>query len=159
MDYTPVFDVTQSGFRQWWDVVFGLLFTVFGVVIFRRFRVNTSTFRRVIVFIFPVFAALFTITTLAVTLNDYCNLASALRNGQCEIVEGIVTEFDPMPYEGHKDESFVVNGHRFRYSDYQGTAGFNQSQSHGGPIHEGLAVRIHSKGNEIAKLEIAKSKK
>ncbi len=34
------------------------------------------------------------------------------------------------------------------------TAGFHQSVQHGGPIHEGLQVRIHYLGNDIAKLEI-----
>ena len=60
-----------------------------------------------------------------------------------------------MPAEGHQDETFTVNGIHFAYSDYVITGGFNQTQSHAGPIREGFAVRIHyvARGNIIVKLE------
>jgi len=61
-----------------------------------------------------------------------------------------------MPYSGHAMESFTVSGVPFSYSDYIPKAGFNQTSSHGGPIHEGLPVRIWYVGNEIVKLEIKK---
>ena len=111
--------------------------------------------RRVFAGLFLLFACFWTLLSLALTATDYFGLASDLRHGRCEVVEGIVEQFDPMPYEGHKDESFVVSGHRFEYSDYDITAGFNRSRSHGGPIRQGLRVRIQCKGNEIAKLEVA----
>ncbi len=61
-----------------------------------------------------------------------------------------------MPVNGHKDESFIVDGQRFTYSDFVGTAGFNHTRSQGGPIHNGIHVRIHHVGNEIARWEIAR---
>lgn len=59
------------------------------------------------------------------------------------------------PYSGHARETFVVNGQYFSYSDYDLTQGFNQTQSHGGPIKEGLQVRITHVDGSIVKLEIA----
>jgi len=61
-----------------------------------------------------------------------------------------------MPYTGHQDETFTVNGVRFSYSDFGVTCGFNNSASHGGPIREGLQVRIHYVGNAILRLEVAR---
>jgi hypothetical protein len=59
-----------------------------------------------------------------------------------------------MPYEGHQDECFSVQSQTFCYSDYGVTAGFNNSASHGGPIREGLPVRVSYVGSTIVRLEI-----
>jgi hypothetical protein len=56
----------------------------------------------------------------------------------------------------HDQESFTVGNHRFHYADNTISAGFNQTAAHGSPIHDGLHVRIHCVGNDIARLEIAK---
>jgi hypothetical protein len=80
---------------------------------------------------------------------------SDLREGQYSVVEGPVTDFVPMPYEGQSQENFAVNGHRFSYSDYSMTAGLRNAASHGGPIREGLYVRISYSGNLILRLEVA----
>jgi hypothetical protein len=61
-----------------------------------------------------------------------------------------------MPITGHSMESFVVRGVRFEYSDNVSTAGFNNTTSHGGPIREGLPVRVWYRGNEILRLDVAK---
>ncbi|HXM99606.1 MAG TPA: hypothetical protein VN982_14130 [Candidatus Dormibacteraeota bacterium] len=66
----------------------------------------------------------------------------ALTSGECEVVEGIVEHFHPMYYEGRKDESFVISGHTFRYSDHIATTCFNRPSAHGGSIHGGMYLRI-----------------
>ena len=89
--------------------------------------------------------------------NVYAIAARAADDSTSPVVEGRVENFIPAPAEGHQDERFTVNGVPFAYSDYRITGGFNQTQSHGGPIHDGLRVRIHymPRGNVIVKLEIA----
>jgi hypothetical protein len=71
-------------------------------------------------------------------------LKEAYNNGNYEIVEGIVTNFDPMPYGGHKQETFDVNGIGFSYSDYDNDRRrtFKNTRSHGGPIYAGAYVKI-----------------
>lgn len=86
--------------------------------------------------------------------SQYLEVASALKTGCCTVVEGVVTDFHPMPFGGHSFESFGVAGVRFRYSDWNFGPGFHQSVARGGPIHSGLIVRIHRFGNDIARLEI-----
>jgi hypothetical protein len=73
---------------------------------------------------------------------DEVSRASALRSGKVSIVEGPVRGFHPMPFEGHAEESFSVDGRSFSYSDYVISSCFNNTASHGGPIREGIYVRI-----------------
>jgi hypothetical protein len=115
-----------------------------------------SIFRAVFPFAFLGFAVVWTVFVFVSTAGSYSELASALRQGRCEIVEGVVSEFHPMPWSGHAMESFAVNGKRFEYSDYAVSAGFNNTASHGGPITEGMHVRVHYYGNAIARLEVAR---
>lgn len=67
---------------------------------------------------------------------------SRFERGDYKTLSGAVTDFDPMPYEGHKRECFTVQTARFCYSDYMIDPGFRNTTSHGGPIHPGLNVRI-----------------
>ena len=76
-------------------------------------------------------------------LGSSARLAGALKEGRCNVVEGVVTDFVPAPHQGRASESFAVAGQRFEYSDYVVSAGFRQSASRGGPIRAGLPVRIH----------------
>ena len=82
---------------------------------------------------------------------------TAFRTGQYSLVEGIVTDFHPMPFEGHDDECFTVEAQRFCYSDYdEATSGFHNAASHGGPIRSGIHVRIAYLGPTILRLQIRK---
>jgi hypothetical protein len=44
----------------------------------------------------------------------------------------------------------------FSYPDYTVTCGFNNTASRGGPIREGLQVRIHYVDQLILRLEVAR---
>jgi hypothetical protein len=155
MDYTVVFDVTQCGFRNWWFPAFGLMFVVVGIgLFFFRHRFSTPT-PQFFPYAFLGFAILWTVVAFADTARSYSSLASALREGRCDIVAGKVTQFHPMPASGHDTERFVIGNRQFKYSDYIVSPGFNNTSSHGGPIRDGLRVRIHYVGNDIARLEIA----
>src|SRR5207245_6192840 len=61
-----------------------------------------STVGRVFAIIVPAFAAFWTLSSLALTASDYFGLAGDLRHGRCEVVEGTVEQFDPMPYTDRK---------------------------------------------------------
>lgn len=111
--------------------------------------------RKIFSWVFLIVTVTFTIVIFANTYSAYQATVTALDHGQYSVIEGQVTNFVPMPYEGHSDESFVVKGHRFSYSDYILTPGFHNTASHGGPIHEGLYVRVTYVGNLILRLEVA----
>ena len=156
MDYTVVFDVVQSGYRQWWFAATGLFVTA---LILRDLFVRRKILTKIQLNAFRIGLGLFLFWTLLAfggTFGDYERLSSALRSGRCQVTEGSVTDFHPKPYNGGQNEWFVVNGERFKYTDNNVTAGFNQTASHGGPIRQGIQVRIHHVGDEIARLEVAR---
>ena len=73
----------------------------------------------------------------------YKNVVGAYESDDYEIVEGYVENFIPMPYEGHSDESFEINGVKFAYSDYAIQSGYNNAKSHGGVIEgDGQHLKI-----------------
>jgi hypothetical protein len=151
------FDISQTGYH-WWFPAFGLIFFVLGIWAVRRpgSLPKTQPARtRTVGWIFIVFSSIWIILVAVTTGSAYLRAIQAYREGRYQTVEGIVDEFVPMPYTGHAMESFRVNGKTFRYSDYVETPGFHKTRSHGGPIHEGLPVRIGYVGNTILKLEVA----
>jgi hypothetical protein len=154
--YDLVFDVVERGYANWPFAAAGMAFVIVGVALVvhrRRLPVRTSP---ALPFLWLVFSVCWTTVALFGTGRDYRRLSSALREGRCRVVEGAVTQFHPMRWGGGSDsERFVVDGQRFQYSDYEVTAGFNNTSSHGGPMREGLRVRIHHLNGEIARLEIA----
>jgi hypothetical protein len=152
--YRVVFDLYQKAF-EWWFPALGLLFvSVGGVFIWLARSKNWSRSRRLFGYFFIGFACLWSGVTFSSVFREYVSLRSAYRRSQFSVVEGRVTDFHPMPYEGHQSECFSVRSQTFCYSDYEVTAGFNNSASHGGPIREGLPVRVSYIGNTIVRLEV-----
>lgn len=80
--------------------------------------------------------ALFGIVIICILIDMYRKTVIAYRNDDYQIVEGYVENFDPMPYGGHKDETFEINGVKFGYSDYTIMIGYHNTKSHGGVIRD-----------------------
>jgi hypothetical protein len=162
MTYVAVFDIADEGYKSLSFPAFGLILVALGIilVLLRRHIPRWSERGTVARLIFPYgflcLAILWTLVTFVNTYGDYRAASSARQDNSFRVVEGVVTEFKPMPATGHAMESFCVSGVCFYYSDYVVTAGFNQTSSHGGPIRDGLPVRVTYIGNTIVKLEVAK---
>jgi hypothetical protein len=108
--------------------------------------------------IFASFAGLISIFVISSMLNNYFKTKTIYDNKQYQTVEGMVTNFHPMPESGHDSERFDVNGIQFEFSDFDvSDYGYNNAASHGGVIQEGLKVRIayfnSGRKNVIIKLE------
>ena len=88
------------------------------------------------------FSVIWTVWVSVTILGSLVRTKNAVRSAAAQTVEGRVTNFHPMPYEGHDMERFSVEGVHFAYSDYVLTGGFNKTSSHGGPLHDGAYVRI-----------------
>ena len=167
MDYEVVFEITLRGLGITTSAFIGLVLIAFGLLIYiypnilymfpyqQSNRWSEKRIRTFLVF-WLAFAVLWTATTFFVTYSKQKVFREAYANGEYEVTEGIVSNFDPMPRSGHKMESFTVSGTKFEYSDFVVTPGFNNATSRGGPIHDGLPVRISHVGNVILKLEVSK---
>jgi hypothetical protein len=152
--YRVIFDLYQKGF-EWWFPAYGLLFVlVGGVFVWLGRSKNWPRSRSFFGYFMIGFACLWSGVTFSSMFREYVALRSAYRHSQFSVVEGRVTAFRPMPYQGHQLECFSVEAQTFCYSDYVVTAGFNNSASHGGPIREGLPVRVSYIGNTIVRLEV-----
>lgn len=150
--------------------VLGLLWVfspcIFFLIGLERFRNPDSRKSRAVQEISGTFFMLFSLIAECVSFRgviyDYFQRKAQLRTGQYTVVEGTVEHFVPMPYQGHANESFDVHGVGFSYSTYDVTSCFSHTASHGGPIYEGLQVRIaytptrdRYEPNCILRLEVA----
>jgi hypothetical protein len=153
MNYVVVFDVADAGYKSISSPAFGLIFVAIGIMLvmsrrpIRRWNERGTVARLIFPFGFLTFATVLTVGAFVSTYADYRAASSARQDNSARVVEGVVTDFKPMPAAGHAMESFCVSGVCFRYSDYVVTAGFNQTSSHGGPIRDGLPVRVTYIGN------------
>jgi hypothetical protein len=162
MEYRTVFDIATAGYKGWSFPAFGMLFVAIGAVLVanrRRLRGPWSRIpraRNAFAFFFLGFSVLWTLGVFALTYGQCLSLAGSRASNDALVAEGVVTDFKPMPYTGHSMEKFCVARACFAYSDYVVVAGFNNTASHGGPIHDGLPVRVTYVGNSILKLEVAR---
>jgi hypothetical protein len=165
MHYRVVFDITSAGYQSWSFAAHGLILVAVGaalvaVVIWRKtlpfpWWSTRPTRSKIFAIFFFSFAVLWTVVAFISTYHEYSSLIAAKRDGRVQVAEGVVSNFKPMPVTGHAMERFCVSAACFQYSDYVVTSGFNHTSSHGGPIREGLPVRVTYFGNSILKLEVA----
>ena len=149
-----VFEITQKPF-QWWFSAVGLAGIPIGVILIQIAKKWPSQRRaKVTGYAMLVFGTLWSAVAFSGTYFQYRKCVRAYQTRSYEVVEGNVENFHPMPFEGHQDECFSVQSKRFCYSDYEIQAGFNRSSSHGGPIRQGLPVRIAYYSGQILRLEI-----
>lgn len=160
MSYITVFNVANVGYKSAIFPAIGLILVASGILfVLIRNRIPGWTQRpQIAKIIFPFgylcFAGIWTLAAFVGTYGDYRRAQEAQAAGTASVVEGVVTDFVPMPVTGHAMEHFCVSGVCFNYSDYVMTAGFNRTSSHGGPIREGLPIRVTYIGNTILKLEV-----
>lgn len=138
------YDILESGKDILWFPGIGLLVFVCCLTLIIFFYKNDrfKTYRSLIV-IGSVISFLWTIITWISFGSKYYQCIDSLESHTFSTVEGYVEEFNPMPKEGHQNETFVVKGVKFEYSDYEPSCGFNNSKSHGGPIDQGKYVKIN----------------
>ena len=157
--YRTVFDVAQSGYRHWAFAASGVIFTAVGFALPSLMRLGivrkpSAWMQKWLPRVFVVGGTLWTAAALAGTFVDYRKAVNALQNGEAKVVEGRVDHYSQVPT---KSESFDVNGVKFSYSDNVIIAGFNHTAFHGGPIRQGLPVKIWYWHGQILRLQIKSS--
>lgn len=157
--YETVYQYSGPTWLSYSFLLSGLVFTIMGVILVVVSR-NASSGQRFFAHFFLGFAILLSVVNGISHYRTHKLLSEALAKQTCHVVEGAVENFDPMPYDGHKVESFTVKGLRFAYSDYSETGGFNHTRSHGGPIGPDSKVRLsfvqRGRHNVIVKVELAR---
>jgi len=154
--YRTVFDVEQTGYRHWGFAASGLIFVAIGFAMPALFRLGivrkpSVWMQKWLPRVFVIGATLWTVAVFAATFVDYRQAVDALHAGEANVVEGPVDQYSQVP---SKSESFDVNSVKFSYSDNLLIAGFNHTAFHGGPIRQGLPVRIWYRHGQILRLQI-----
>lgn len=154
MDYKLVFDITQTQ-PNWNGPAFGLPFVAIGTILVLLGKKGLIKRRRFFPYFYLGFALIWTTCAYWGVYSNYYDDLSAIEHGTNKVVEGTIENFHPMPASGHDVESFTVGGKFFSFSGYGGTPGFHHCQAFGGPLRQGLRVRISYVGDDIVKLEIS----
>ena len=124
-----------------------LLFIVIAALIYLR-KKNDIKYRKYFIFITvtsiviiasSLFLSLFTFFS---TVSEY---RSIYKNGSYNTVEGIVSDFKPMPLRGDESarESFNVNGITFNISNHSETAAYSKRRIDGSPIKNGVYLKLY----------------
>jgi hypothetical protein len=141
MHHATIFEITQKPFQSWFPAL-GLIFVAVGFLLMKIGKKwsghRHSTLAR---WGMIAFASVWTFATFYWTDSSYSNCLRAYRPGNYSIVEGPVEDFHPMPYEGHQEKCFRVQGTTFCYSDYTTRKeGYCQKMRLTGDIDGPLAV-------------------
>jgi len=162
MDYKVIFDVIEHGYTSWRMALpfagISVAATCISWVLSRPSMIEDTREDRIRRAGFRVVAAatgVIAIGLIGYTYRAHLVLCDAFRSGKGHVIEGIVTAFIPEGPDGHPLEQFRVAGEDFWYSSSNGTSGFHWTVGKGGPMRNGLKVRITTVGEEIARLEIA----
>ena len=87
-------------------------------------------------------------------VTQYLKNRSALRAGTGQISEGTLQQFHRQTHAKGSQESFVVGGTQFEYSDSNlGGGGMRSSQGFDPPLENGLYVKVTTRGKVIIRLE------
>lgn len=161
-NYQLVFDAAAQGYTTWRAAILPASIAVVGILLAVASHEQALDKRRGLNFYqtlaasVGVLAALGCVAMLVHTWREYDILRGSLRSGNFRLVEGRVTGLVPEGPDGHPMETFRVDGTRFTYSTSDITSAFHWTVARGGPIREGLRVRIADVNGAIARLEIAR---
>jgi hypothetical protein len=145
LSWVTVYDVSKDGWAPQWPSVMVFLGAALlgGLVMAWWPRPTVVKMQRVfggLLFAFGLLAALLILT---IDVWFHWTLSNDLRTGRAQVVEGVVTNFDPGRVSCHDAESFDVSQVHFAYSDYGITGGFNSTSTCGdGPFRSGQRVRL-----------------
>lgn len=166
MQYNLIYDAAGFDLGMWMLPAIGVGLTAyFGGLVFKPKlqevllprRGFTGPARGCLLRFFLLFAAIWTVVAIWLATSTYLNFRSASHN--CAVISGYVSAFSPMRPAEHTTETFNVADIPFELTGVT-RGGFNTTASQGGPIREGLPVRIcyvHRRpdGNIILRLETA----
>jgi hypothetical protein len=173
--YHLVYDVAQAGYSTSMLVVlsFSSLLTALGAGLIHWPALTATLFEgklgldpgegpragRIFAWFFFLFALCITLLVGGLQVLRHAAFADASIRNTCSTVEGTVANYARRP-DMHDAEQFTVSGVPFIYTDQDPVGGgYSTTASRGGPMREGLRVRIcylaqsGNDGNVILRLE------
>lgn len=110
---------------------------------------------------FFAFALLWTGLTVVHNVSTWSRFRKAMSTGAVVHVEGTVENFHVSPTTHPESESFTVQGIPFNYSRYAVTPAFHRMAVEGGPMANGIMVRVdylEESSRPILRLEVPRER-
>lgn len=155
-----IHDIANISYSGWQSVIKYSIIPFIIIFIFVVYSIRNKKYSAVIgyLFVFIVWL-LIQLVMMSFTYSDYKKIRDARINNKCLIIMGYVNDVK-YEYGRTNYQCFKVNNIQFRISDDVNNGGFNKTSLNGGPITEGIHVKvfyIESFGeNHIARLEMLK---
>jgi len=156
--WVTVFDVASEPFR-WGNAGEGLA----ALAIVALGTAGTFAVRRrsgmtagAVILGVAVALALFFVSRTVRHRREHEACVEAARRGEGRVVEGVVRDFHPLTtvWQRPASESFSLDGETVRYPLVAEGCGFHRTVVEGGPIREGMRVRLLRWNGEILRVEI-----
>ncbi len=153
MEYHVIFDVATKGF-PWSGWAIPFCGSLIGVVLLAR-AIRAKRKIPIMTLLVALWFTGISIFAVWMYLRERTALIDALHNGRVLVVEGRVHSFKPgRAMRGSTIECFSVDSQRFCYSEYSLGPAFNDTAAWGGPIRDGLQLRLHHRDRAIVRLEV-----
>lgn len=147
------YDISASGFDAWEFLVIGG-FVVFLAILDYKFPFIPYTSppfaQRAMRWFVLLIVLLVFVLGAANLVYSYAGTMRAVKEGHIEIAEGVVSKFKAASF----NERFCIHETCFSYPASYTSVGFRQLSSRGGPIRDGVNVRVYYFGKVITRLEI-----
>ena len=153
--YQTIFQLGVRSF-SWSRIFYPLIFLASGLLLIRLLK--GRKFYVIVGVLVASMASLFLLISLVIFLPSFMKQRGEYVSGKSLIVEGTVENFRPAPTIGPARESFSVHGVSFSYNALDDTPCFHNAPIHGGPIREGLDVRIHYYEGCIQRIEVSQKR-
>jgi hypothetical protein len=101
-----------------------------------------------------VLSALGALLAVVMTIGEYRLCSTPIDSSDVSVAVGPVRDFVPVPATGHGVGSFSVDNQQFEFSGMESGCSFHWAAVSGGPLREGMVVRIHSKYGRILRLDV-----
>jgi hypothetical protein len=151
----------MAGYEAWWAPVFMLGVGCFAgtlYLLFVRLKNAVLPSARNSMLAATVLSPIFAIVFFGLTYMDYDSLRNDYNKGHYREVSGAITDFiDSGPDMQPGTEKFSIAGVPFSYSRYSVAPGFRKTHAEGGPLRNGLSVKIRYIGQTIVRLEICET--
>lgn len=156
-----VFDVRTADFASWFAFVplVVLLAALFVELVRRRREIRELFVARknphmAIYLLAGVVLAFLTGARILSYAEEKNEFVRVLNADQARVVEGEITNYTPQAWTGRPLEKFQVGSEQFSFDGFGASSAYHQRVRSGGPIQEGMRVRVFEFRGNILRVEV-----
>lgn len=117
MDYTVIYELTEPEFSIVYIIPIILIIATVALLIESLKSKEKSVSNIILYGVGLVLSIAILLYTVIGSYSEYIKYSTALKSGECLIVEGTIENFNPANTLGHEPECFKVSGVQFEYGN------------------------------------------